>query len=359
MIISGGGIAPSRHMPVERRVMGNYHARCGAGEKSEEILPETYLSLFGQIPQFTKKLATMRKYEISCTVVLQNLAQIKSMYDKDWGSIVGNCDSILLLGSSEYETQEYFSKKLGKTTIDTRNSSISHGGRGSTSLSTQQAGRELMLPEEIGQMDDSECILIIRGIYPFRGLKYQYDRHPNYKYTADQTKENLYKIKTRINLDAENNPENNVPKAEEVARAQSAVPEVPNAPVTQGTAQKAQTTSSVPAAWLSHGVKMNAVQNDVADEKKLKKPQMATPEMIQDLFKGKHELEQENVSLFEFDEIDAFEETPIPEELVATSVESVPASAIVESSATSSPASYGSPAVSADSSSPIIISIDG
>lgn len=148
----------------------------------------------GSIPNFTKLLATMRKYELSCTIILQNLAQIKNMYDKDWGSIVGNCDSILLLGSSEYDTQEYFSKKLGKTTVKTRSTSVSHGSKGSSSQSTQQAARELMLPEEIGQMSDAECILIIRGIYPFRGLKYKYERHPNFGFTADASKDNLYKF---------------------------------------------------------------------------------------------------------------------------------------------------------------------
>lgn len=149
----------------------------------------------GQIPNFTLLLATMRKFEISATIILQNLAQIKNMYKDDWGSIVGNCDSILLLGSSEYDTQEYFSKKLGSSTVDTRNSSVSKGRNASNSLSTQQSKRELMLPEEIGQMSDSECILIIRGIYPFRGPKYRYERHPNYKYTADEDKSFVYKFR--------------------------------------------------------------------------------------------------------------------------------------------------------------------
>ena len=73
----------------------------------------------GQIPEFTKKLATMRKYEISCTIILQNLAQIKTAYKDDWESIVGNCDSFLFLGGQEYSTLEYISKELGKKTIRT------------------------------------------------------------------------------------------------------------------------------------------------------------------------------------------------------------------------------------------------
>lgn len=177
-----------------RALKNCYVTRCGLHLPYHVRFMLDEFANIGQIPNFTKLLATMRKYEISCTIALQNLAQIKNMYEKDWGSIVGNCDSILLLGSSEYDTQEYFSKKLGKTTVEARSSSISRGGKGSTSLSTQQAARELMLPEEIGQMDEDECILIIRGIYPFRGLKFRYDRHKNFKLTADYNKSNLYRF---------------------------------------------------------------------------------------------------------------------------------------------------------------------
>lgn len=71
--------------------MGNYHARCGAAEKPEVVTPEAYLSLFGEIPDFDKMLSTMRKYEISCTIILQSLSQIKAKYDKIWETLVGNC----------------------------------------------------------------------------------------------------------------------------------------------------------------------------------------------------------------------------------------------------------------------------
>ena len=72
-------------------MMGNYHARCGVGEKPEVVTPEAYLSLFGKIPEFPAKISTMRKYNISCTVVLQSLAQIKAMYKDDYETIIGNC----------------------------------------------------------------------------------------------------------------------------------------------------------------------------------------------------------------------------------------------------------------------------
>lgn len=146
----------------------------------------------GQIPGFTKKLATMRKYGISCSVILQNLAQIKTMYKDDWESIVGNCDSFLFLGGQEYSTLEYISKGLGKTTITVKNRTMSKGKGSSASASFNQTARDLMSPDEIMKMPKDECILIINGLAPFKGKKYDYLAHPNYKYTGDADDKYLY-----------------------------------------------------------------------------------------------------------------------------------------------------------------------
>lgn len=72
-------------------MMGNYHARCGAGEKPEVETPEAYLSLFGQIPQFDKLIATIRSREISASIILQSQSQLKAMYKDSADTILGNC----------------------------------------------------------------------------------------------------------------------------------------------------------------------------------------------------------------------------------------------------------------------------
>lgn len=154
----------------------------------------------GQIPEFTKKLATMRKYEISCTIILQNLAQIKTQYKDDWESIVGNCDSFLFLGGQEYSTLEYISKELGKKTIFTRSAGTSHGRQSSSSKNRQQQGRELMTPDEIMRMPENECILLVRGLYPFYDKKFEYTKHPNYPKTGDADKKLRY-INTKNNVE--------------------------------------------------------------------------------------------------------------------------------------------------------------
>ena len=76
---------------MERRVTGNCHARCGAGEKPEADTPEAYLSLFGQIPNLEKLIATIRSREISACLVLQTRSQLKAIYKDNTDTIVGNC----------------------------------------------------------------------------------------------------------------------------------------------------------------------------------------------------------------------------------------------------------------------------
>ena len=117
---------------MERRMTGNCHVRCGAGENSE-ITSKNYLSLFGKIPEFEKILATCRKFEISAQVILQNLSQLKRLYEKSWEELPGNCDTMIYLGGKDQFTNEYLSKELGKETIDQQSINQTKGKQGSSS----------------------------------------------------------------------------------------------------------------------------------------------------------------------------------------------------------------------------------
>lgn len=156
-------------------------------------------SNIGTIPDFAQKLSTMRKYEISCTIILQALSQIKALYKDDWEVLIGNCDEFLFLGGSDATTLEYISKKLGKETIRSINNSRSYGRQGSYSISHNKAARELMTPDELNVMDNGNCILFIRGLYPFFCKKYDLVRHPAYKYCGDADDKYLFDVAKLIN----------------------------------------------------------------------------------------------------------------------------------------------------------------
>lgn len=149
----------------------------------------------GTIPDFAQKLSTMRKYEISCTIIIQALSQLKAMYKDDWEVLVGNCDSLLFLGGSDTTTLEYFSKLLGKETIRSINNSRSFGKQGSHSMSYNKTGRELMTPDELRVMNNKNCVLFIRGLYPFFSTKYTLEKHPNYYLTGDADDSQLFDVR--------------------------------------------------------------------------------------------------------------------------------------------------------------------
>lgn len=133
---------------------------------------------------FDKRLATFRKYLISASIVLQDLSQLKALFEKQWQSIVNNCDELLYLGGNESSTHEYLSKLLGKETIRTNTYGQSKGRNGSWTKNEQQLGRELMTPDEIRLLDNRYSLLLIRGEPPILDLKYDLNRHPNIRYTT-------------------------------------------------------------------------------------------------------------------------------------------------------------------------------
>ncbi len=135
--------------------------------------------------EFDKLLSTMRSREISVSIIVQNLAQLKAIFEKQWESLIGNCDEFLYLGGNEQSTHEYVSKLLGKETIDMNTYGQSKGRNGSYSTNWQITGRELMTPDEVRMLDNKYALLFIRGERPIMDLKYDIMRHPNVELTAD------------------------------------------------------------------------------------------------------------------------------------------------------------------------------
>ena len=146
----------------------------------------------GQIPNFDKLIATIRSREISASIILQSQSQLKTIYKDAADTIVGNCDSTLFLGGKEKSTLKEISELLGKETIDSFNQSENRGSQVSHGLTYQKMGKELMTQDELAVMDGGKCIFMLRGVRPFLSEKYDLTKHPNYPYTADADKKNLF-----------------------------------------------------------------------------------------------------------------------------------------------------------------------
>lgn len=135
--------------------------------------------------EFDKLLSTMRSREISVSIILQNLAQLKALFKDTWESIVGNCDEFLYLGGNEQSTHKYVSELLGKETIDTNTYGQSKGRNGSYSTNFQQSGRELLTPDEVRMLDNRYALLFIRGERAVMDDKYDILKHTNLKLSVD------------------------------------------------------------------------------------------------------------------------------------------------------------------------------
>ena len=161
-------------------------------------------SNIGQIPDFDKKISTSRSRGISFSVILQNLDQLKNLYEKSYETIIGNCDTHVFLGSNSYATVEYFSKELGEKTISHNSKSVNRNSKSEKqgySESDQIMARALMTPDELRRMDNNECIIFEKGLKPIKAKKFWWFKKNNMvrDFTSNEISHNDYNVPERGN----------------------------------------------------------------------------------------------------------------------------------------------------------------
>ena len=135
---------------------------------------------------FSKILAVIRSRNVFVSIILQNIAALKALFEKEWESILGNCDEFFYLGGNETSTHKLISESyLGKATINTNTYGKSSGRNGNYSTNYQLSGRELMTPDEVRMLDNRYALLFIRGERPVMDEKYDILKHPNIALTED------------------------------------------------------------------------------------------------------------------------------------------------------------------------------
>lgn len=140
----------------------------------------------GKMPAFQTKLTTMRKYGLSCMIFIQAVSQIKQLYKDDWETLVGACTIMMYLGGNELSSMEDIVKKLGSTTIKTRDMSQSRSNKGgNSSVSYKYQEKQLMTVAELRRLRKGYCIILIQGLFPFYEPKYNTTKHPNAKYLGN------------------------------------------------------------------------------------------------------------------------------------------------------------------------------
>ena len=157
--------------------------RLADSNPSGKLDVETYFLLdefpnIGKIPDFEKKLSTMRSRGVNTSIIFQSIAQLKNRYPNDvYQEILGNCDTKICLGCSEMLSSQYVSELLGTSTVETNTIKRERGIEGDFSFGTNSIGatkRNLLNPDEIIQLDNNKEIVILRGKKPLKCDKLDY-----------------------------------------------------------------------------------------------------------------------------------------------------------------------------------------
>ena len=175
----------------------NYVATVEFIEEQKLPIPvHFYLDEFAttcRIPKFIEILSYARSLGIGITIGIQSFSQLEHIYEKQWKAILDTTHTFLFLGSiRDTDALDDISKMLGKGTFDKLNYSRTKGSHGSSSVSYEKIGRELLDSSEIQRIKKKECLFFVSGYNAFKSIKTDMKKHPNYKYTSDYSSENYF-----------------------------------------------------------------------------------------------------------------------------------------------------------------------
>jgi type IV secretion system protein VirD4 len=121
------------------------------------------------IPDFDKKITVCLGRGMRFTLALQDITQLKKLYDKNAQTISGNCQNKIYISTADYETAKLFSDYMGKYTIETENLNSTIQSKGhSIGKGVGTTGRPLLMPEEVLRWSTKESLLIRAGHFPAR-----------------------------------------------------------------------------------------------------------------------------------------------------------------------------------------------
>lgn len=121
------------------------------------------------IPDFDKKLTVAGGRGIRFTIAVQDIAQIKKLYDKNSQTITGNCHNWIYIKTADPETAKLISEKTGKYTVQTENSSSSVQSKGhSRSHGISTTGRPLLMPDEVLRWNPNQSLVLPISDFPAR-----------------------------------------------------------------------------------------------------------------------------------------------------------------------------------------------
>ena len=146
-------------------------------------------SNLGQIPDFVRKISTVRSRNINITIIIQNIAQLKNRYPNDqWQEILGCCDIKIFLGCTDMMTAEYISDVTGIATIEVESTNSTYDrqimifNQDTDYHEVKSRGqRKVMNKDEVLRMKNTDELILLRCQKPILCQKFDYTLHPESK----------------------------------------------------------------------------------------------------------------------------------------------------------------------------------
>jgi len=143
----------------------------------------------GIIPEFEKKLGTLRGRRIGCSMVFQNFPQLTNRFkDNIHMELLGGCDTQVFLGCNDMDTAEYYSKMTGEATINVTTQRKTLNTIRVTNYTHDYAESEgrgkrfVRTPDEVKRMiAKDQAIIWVGGSKPLICRKFGFDENPYFK----------------------------------------------------------------------------------------------------------------------------------------------------------------------------------
>jgi type IV secretion system protein VirD4 len=142
----------------------------------------------GEIPDFEKKMATVRSRDVSITILFQSIPQLEQRYPKNshYG-ILGNADFKVFLGTDDPITAKYVSDRAGVASVLVETTAEEHNKFDPLHFTVQQresrgvGKRNILTQDEVLMMamdDPFAAIVIMRDQPILECQKFDYTRNP-------------------------------------------------------------------------------------------------------------------------------------------------------------------------------------
>lgn len=143
----------------------------------------------GKLPDWDRKMATIRKRAMNAVMILQDITQLQHNYQDTWVTLMSNCATFISLGINDGETANLISKRIGETTVQVETEKRAAMESIFTTFHPTSVGggkRNLMNYDELFRVDEDAVIILAQKHNPIYARKYPHTLHPDYQKTVNR-----------------------------------------------------------------------------------------------------------------------------------------------------------------------------